>query len=344
MSPSFIKHFSKLKDPRIERSKQHELMDILVLTIAAMLSGANGWEAIAEFGNSKIDWLRQFAPFKNGIPSHDCIAYVISRLSPKQFQECFINWISEIHEHTAGEVIAIDGKTARGSRDKKYDRKPLHMVTAWATANGIVLGQEVTAEKSNEITAIPTLLELLELRGCIVTIDAMGCQCEIATTIVTRGGDYVLGLKGNQESIHEATEDFFVTAEANDFADVKHDFKEEIDCDHGRIETRRYWITDNLSTLPNTERWKGLQSIGMVERTCETAGSVEVERRFFLTSLPADADKFASAVRSHWGIENTLHWRLDVTFNEDASSIRKGSAPAIMTSMGSGKIVVPENN
>ncbi len=217
MSPNFMTHFSALQDPRIERRKQHALMDILVLTIAAMISGADGWVAIAEFGAIKLDWLRQFVPLKNGIPSHDCIAYVISRLSPTQFQRCFLNWINEIHEQTAGEIIAIDGKTARGSRDKKHDKNLLHMVSAWVAANRIVLGQEVTAEKSNEITAIPNLLELLEIRGCIVTIDAIGCQPDIAAKIVEKGADHVWGLKGNQGSMHEATEDLFVTAETNDF-------------------------------------------------------------------------------------------------------------------------------
>ena len=331
MSPSFIEHFSILEDPRIERSKLHTLMDILVLVVCAQIAGANGWEAIATFGKSKIEWLRRFVPLKNGIPSHDCIAYVISRLSPKHFQECFIHWIEDIREQTQGEVIAIDGKTARGSRDRKHNKNPLHMVSAWATANRIVLGQEATAEKSNEITAIPKLLELLELRGCIVTIDAMGCQRDIAAQIVDQGADYVLGLKGNQGLMHEATEDFFVTAESAGFKDIKYDFVEEIDGDHGRIETRRYWITDDLCTLPRTEIWKGLQSIGMVERKCEMGGKLSVERRFFICSIDADAKIFAHAVRNHWGIENTLHWRMDVVFDEDANRIRKGDAPAIMT-------------
>lgn len=331
MSPSFIKHFSKLKDPRIERSKMHELMDILVLVISAQIAGANGWEAIVTFGKSKIEWLRQFVPLKNGIPSPDCIAYVISRIPPKDFQECFISWINDVHKQTQGEIISIDGKTARGSRDRKNDKKPLHMVSAWATANRIVIGQEVTNEKSNEITAIPNLLERLELNGCIVTIDAMGCQTEIVEDIVDKKADYVLGLKGNQSSMHEAVEDYFVTAEANEFEDTKCDYVEEIDGDHGRIEIRRYWTTEDLNTLPQTEKWKGLKSIGMVERICEIEGKITKERRFFLCSIPADAKLFARAVRGHWGIENVLHWRMDVVFKEDESRIRKGFAPAIMT-------------
>nr|WP_328285806.1 ISAs1 family transposase [Methylotuvimicrobium buryatense] len=192
-----IKQFSNMTDPRFERKKLHQLMDIIVLTVCASLSGAEGWEAIEEFGHNKLDWLRQFVPLKNGIPSHDCLAYVISRLSPKEFQRCFIDWVNAIREVIPDEVIAIDGKTARRSHDRKRGQNPLHMVSAWGCANGLVLGQEATEEKSNEITAIPKLLALLELKGCIVTIDAMGCQRTIAEQIVDQGGDYCLGLKGN---------------------------------------------------------------------------------------------------------------------------------------------------
>jgi len=331
MSPGFIEHFSSLKDPRIDRSKRHELMDIIVLVICAVIAGAEGWEAMAEFGQTKLDWLWRFIPLKNGVPSHDCIAYVISRLSPKAFQGCFMRWIEEVRDETQGEVIAVDGKTARGSHDRKNGKGPLHMVSAWATANRLVLGQEATDEKSNEITAIPKLLALLELRGCIVTIDAMGCQREIAAQIVDQKADYVLSLKGNQGLLHEAVEDYFVTAEAAEFKSVAYDYREEIDKGHGRLETRRYWITDDLRTLPKTERWKGLTSIGMAERICLEGEKQTVERRYFINSISANAKLFARAVRGHWGIENHLHWRMDVVLKEDASRIRKGFAPAIMT-------------
>lgn len=282
MSCSFIEHFSSLKGTRIERKKLHMLIDILVLTVCATLSGAEVWEEIEEFGRNKLDWLRRFVPLKNGVPSHDCIAYVISRLSPEGFRRCFMSWVDAMREEMPSEIIAIDGKTARGSRDRKRDKNPLHMVSAWACASRLVLGQEVTEEKSNEITVIPKLLELLELRGCIVTIDAMGCQRDIVEQIIDQGGDYVLGLKGNQGLLHEATEDFFKAASDANFKGVKYGYHEETDKDHGRLEVRRYWITEDLSTLPKTELWKGLFSIGMVARECHQNGQLTTEKRYFI--------------------------------------------------------------
>jgi predicted transposase YbfD/YdcC len=333
MTPCFVEHFSKLPDPRIERNKLHNLIDIIVLTICAVISGAEGWEDIADFGHNQLDWLRRFIPLKNGVPSHDCIAYVISRLSPTGFQDCFISWTKSVHTQTEGELISVDGKTARGSRDRKNNKNPLHMVSAWCASNRLVLGQEATEVKSNEITAIPKLLALLELRGCIVTIDAMGCQRDIAKQIVDQGGDYVLGLKGNQGTLHEAVEDYFTTAQASEFKAIKYDYIEEVDKGHGRLEIRRYWITDDLQTLPKTDSWAGLQSIGMVEREYEESGKQIKEKRYFINSIPPSAKTFAYAVRGHWGIENILHWRMDVVLREDASRIRKGNAPCIMTSI-----------
>jgi predicted transposase YbfD/YdcC len=328
-----IEHFSPLDDPRIDRKKLHKLIDIIVLSVSAVASGADGWEAIEDFGKEKLDWLRKFVPLENGVPSHDCIAYVLSRVSPHQFRECFMSWTQAVMKEVDGEVIAVDGKTARGSHDRKNKRNPLHMVSAWACQNRLVLGQEATQEKSNEITAIPKLLALLELKGCIVTIDAMGCQRAIAEQIIDQNGDYVLGLKGNQGKLHEAVEDFFTAADANQFSEVAHDDLEEVDKDHGRLEIRRYWITEELRTLPDTLSWKGLRSIGMVERECLQGDTRTVERRYFINSIPAKADRFARAVRGHWGVENPLHWRLDVVFGDDASRIRKGNGPAIMTSI-----------
>jgi predicted transposase YbfD/YdcC len=333
MSASLLEHFAALEDPRVERNQRHALLDIVLLTVCAVVSGAPGWEAIEEFGHAKLDWLRKFGRFDNGVPSHDCIAGVISRLTQKGFGECFRSWTRAVASTTAGEVIAVDGKSARGSRDRRRGRSALHMVSAWACSNRLVLGQEATEEKSNEITAIPKLLELLELKGCIVTIDAMGCQRAIAAQIRAQGGDYVLGLKGNQSALQESVEDFFEVATAADFAAVSHDFHEEIDKDHGRLEVRRYWVTEDLRTLPDNPLWAGLRSIGMVERRCTIGTTETVERRYFINSIPAQAERFANAVRGHWGVENRLHWRLDVIFGEDACRIRKGSAPAIMTTI-----------
>lgn len=325
-----LEHFSLLEDPRIERKKLHCLTDILVLSICAVSSGAEGWQGIVDFGHEKLDWLRRFVPLKNGVPSHDCIAYVFARISPEGFRSCFMAWAEGVREKTNGEVVAIDGKTSRGSKDQKLGKSPLHLVSAWACANRLVLGQEATAEKSNEITAIPKLLDLLDLKGCIVTIDAMGCQTAIAKKIIDRQGDYVLGLKENQPLLHEAVEDYFTLAQENNFKGVKHDYAEETDKEHGRLETRRYWICDDTSTLPDPERWAGLRSIGLVERKCISAGKTSLERRYFINSIAADAKLFAHAVRSHWGIENRLHWRLDVVMREDDCRIRKGNSPAIL--------------
>jgi len=334
MSCCLLYHFKDLADPRIERNKLHALEDIVMLTICATVSGADGWESIADFGRSKLDWLRQFIALKNGVPSPDCIAYVLQRLSVEGFMACFRNWTQAVMQASGGQVqefVRVDGKTSRGSRDRRKGRSPLHMVSAWASRNRMVLGQEATEEKSNEITAIPKLLSMLELKGCIVSIDAMGCQRAIAEQVIEQGGDYVLGLKDNQPSLSDAVEEFFETAQAADFAGVKYDQKEELDKGHGRVETRRYWITEELSTLPNPERWKGLRSIGMVVREVLQGDARTEERRYFINSIPAQANLFAEAVRGHWDVENRLHWRMDVVLREDACTIRKGNAPAILT-------------
>lgn len=333
MTANIIEHFSSLNDPRVERNKKHQLIDIIVLTVCAMCSGANGWEAIEEFGNEKQEWLRQFIPLENGIPSHDCINYVIARLSVKGFRECFMSWTRSVMESCPGEIIALDGKTARGSRDQKNDKKALHMVSAWACQQRLVLGQEAIDDKSNEITAIPKLLKLLEIKGCIVTIDAMGCQRAIAQQIIEQEGDYVLGLKGNQSNLHEAVEDFFTIAYHHDFKGVEHDYHEEVEKDHGRFEIRRYWVSENLITLPDTAQWEGLCSIGMVERECIQGQSHSIERRYFINSIKPDANIFAKAVREHWGVENPLHWRLDVIMEDDASRIKKDNGATILTSI-----------
>ena len=256
MNANLLDHLATLDDPRIDRNKRHALPDILFLVVSAVCSGAKGWEAIEDFGHSKLDWLRHFVPLVNGVPSHDCIQYVMTRLSPVAFRECFMNWTQAVKQE-AEDIVAVDGKTARGSHDRANGGKALHMVTAWACRNRLVLAQEASDEKSNEITAIPKLLKLLELKGCIVTLDAMGCQRKIAKQIRKQKGDYVMGLKGNQSNLHDAVADYFATAQSHQFRSVPHAYTEESDKAHGRLDLRRYWRTADLSTLHAPEKWVG---------------------------------------------------------------------------------------
>lgn len=328
MDTCISSYFSNIDDPRIDRKKLHSLSDILILTICAILSGADGYEAIEEFGQNKKQWLRGFLPLKNGIPSHDCIRYVLIKLPPKQLQSAFIEWVNAIKEKIP-EVVAVDGKTSKGSQRKGLGG--LHMVSAWGASNKLVLGQEVTHEKSNEITAIPALLKLLELKGCIVTIDAMGCQLNIAKQIIKQKADYVLGLKGNQGLLHKDVKDHFKQAIESKFKNFPHSYYKEVEKKHGRHDIRQYWILDAPETLHRAEKWKGLQSIGMVRRESTIGDKTTVETRYFIASISANAKVFAKAVRSHWGVENNLHWCLDVTFREDDSRIRTGHAPACMS-------------
>ncbi|MCA1838435.1 MAG: ISAs1 family transposase [Actinobacteria bacterium] len=326
-SPALIDHLAGLEDPRIERQKRHKLGDILVIAVCAVLCGAESFPAIEDFGQVRYAWLKQFLELPNGIPSHDTFNRVFRVLDPVQFQACFLNWMQAVADETQGEVVAIDGKTLRRSFDKSSAKRAIHMVSAWATENGVVLGQCKVDDKSNEITAIPELLELLALKGCIVTIDAMGCQRAIAQQIVEDQADYVLALKENQPTLHQAVEQFLVTGPEADAHRTQCEYYDQHEHGHGRTESRCYWITDDLPELGGGQPWPGLRSIGMVEATRTLAGQTTIEQRFYLTSLAAEAQVFARAVRNHWGIENGLHWTLDVTFREDQSRLRKGHGP-----------------
>ena len=325
-----MSHFNNIPDPRIERCKRHALMDILFLSISAVLCGAEGWEDIEDFGHARLDWLKKYFPFKNGIPKHDTIARVLSRLNPKALQNSFIDWMNEACHLTQGEVVAIDGKTVRRSF-KKGDRKSaIHMVSAWASQNNMVLGQQKVNAKSNEITAIPALLELLDIKGCIVTIDAMGCQVAIAETILKQGADYVLALKGNQGDLSDDVKLLFEQSKLP----LKEQSTEEVDTGHGRIETRRCrQIKINKKYLPSSERWAKLNSIIEIEARRVIDDKTSTEKRYYISSLALDAKKAASVVRQHWAVENKLHWVLDVSFREDESRIRRNNGAEVMSTL-----------
>ena len=323
-------HFASLSDPRCDRTKRHLLLDILTIAICAVICGADSWVEIEEFGTAKVAWLRTFLELPNGIPSHDTFGRVFAALDPEQFQTCFLAWVQAAAAICEDQIVALDGKTLRRSHDRSKGKAAIHMVSAWASSNRLVLGQVKVDEKSNEITALPALLKVLALKGCIVTIDAMGCQTEVVKTIVAQEADYVLSLKGNQGTLHREVQALFAHAEETKFKDVASDFHESVSKDHGRLEVRRHWVItegEYLEYLNTKERWEGLRSIGMVEAERQGGGSMTRERRYYRASLGRDAKRFAEVVRGHWGIENSVHWVLDIAFREDESRVRVGNSP-----------------
>lgn len=328
LSNNFLSHFDGVIDPRQNtHNKRHLLSDILVLTILAVLCGAQTWTGVEEFGEAKEEWLKTFLKLPHGIPSHDTLGDLYSRLSPLQLQEGFLSWIQSIVQVGSGDIIPIDGKTLRRSYDSAGSRGAIHMVSAWSSRNGVVLGQLKTEEKSNEITAIPELLGMLDIKGSIVTIDAMGCQKDIAKKIIEQEGDYVLALKGNQSSLYDDVSLYMDSIIDEQLKKIPLETCTTLDKGHGRIEDRKYWITESIDWLPQKKLWAGLNSIGVVESTRHIGDKVTKERRYYISSLPMNAKRFAEAVRTHWQVENQLHWCLDVSFNEDQCRVRKDHAP-----------------
>jgi predicted transposase YbfD/YdcC len=330
---SLTEHFADLEDPRAKHLTDHKLLDIVMIAICAVICGAESWTDVELFGNERLMWLKQFLELKNGIPSHDTFSRVFARLNPSQFQSCFISWVQSVFQKTAGQVLAVDGKSVRRSHDRANGQEAIHIVSAWATANHLVLGQQKVNDKSNEITAIPELLRLLEINGCIVTIDAMGCQTEIAEQIIDQGADYLLTVKGNQPHLLEDMTFFFKLAEQDEFRKVEHSYARTVNKGHGRIETRYCWVIsgeENLQFLRDFGQWKHLGSMVKITSERQMNGKTTSETRYYITSLAADAKKLLKAARSHWGVENSLHWVLDVAMGEDNSRIRKDYAPENM--------------
>jgi len=326
---TLAEHFASLDDPRIERTKLHPLLSIVVIAICAVVSGAESWDDIADFGEIRAAWFATFLDLPHGIPSHDTFNRVFAALDPVQFQACFVHWMHAVAGMLPGHVIAVDGKTVCGSHDRRSGKAAIHMVSAWASANRLVLTQMLVDEKSNEITALPELLHSLALAGCVVTIDAMGCQREIAQQVSDQDGTYVLALKDNQEALHADVQMSVSLAQADAFTGVRHDRAETIGKGHGRIETRRALVINDpavLAWIQERHAWPGLAAIGMVRAERRIGDERASEDRYYLLGRPLSARTFGDAVRSHWGIENQVHWVLDVTFHEDQSRIRAGHA------------------
>ena len=332
---SLVAHFACVPDPRINRRREHDLIDILVIAVCTLLCAGETFNDMEDFGKAKRDWFSTFLKLRNGIPSHDTFNRVFAALDPKQFLDCFLRWTQSLRAAVPQEIVALDGKALRRALNKGQSVK--YVVSAWAESNGLVLGQLKVADKSNEITAVPELLRVLELSGCIVTLDAMGCQKKIGKEIVEADADYVLALKGNQETVHEEVKSFLDAtlleqktprlpgAKLSEAAATLASL-ETVEKDHGRLEIRRYYQSDRLDWFADRLKWEGLKSVGMVESLREVDGKTTVERRYYLASLPLGIETLARAVRGHWGVENKVHWIMDVCFREDQSRARTGYA------------------
>jgi len=322
-----LRYFSELKDPRMNRTRQHHLTDILTIAICAFICGANGWTQVEEFGRAKFTWFRTFLRLPNGIPSHDTFGRVFAKLDPTAFEACFRRWMEALAEKTNGRLIAVDGKTLRHSFDHANEKAAIHMVSAWSEANHLVLGQVATEEKSNEITAIPKLLKLLDIQDAVISIDAMGCQKAIAGQIIDQQGDYLLALKANQGGLHEEVELLFDQCIRDDCQGVAYATAQTVNGGHGRVEERRVWTTWEVDWFVEREVWKGLRCFVCVESKRTINGETSIERRYYICSLDGkDPNHILSLTRGHWGVENRLHWSLDVQFREDESRIRQGHA------------------
>lgn len=331
---ALFEKFKQIEDPRRDHLKDHLLFDILVISVCATICGAEHWTEFEEFGEAKQEWFASFLSLENGIPSHDTFQRVFILLDNIKLKEVFIEWVSEVVSLSGGVLVNLDGKQLRGSKEPVKGKQALNIVSAWVSAQSVVLGQVACEEKSNEITAIPALLKILDLEGCVVTIDAMGCQKEIVKQIVEKKADYVIALKENQGTLYRDIKDYLDWGEKIEFKEINYDYYEtELEKDHGRIEQRRCWVTSQLDWLEGKENWQELQSIVMVEAEREVIGKEKtVERRYFISSLEAKAEPLLKAVRGHWAIENQLHWCLDIGFREDDCRIReKKSAENLST-------------
>lgn len=328
---ALLRHFVRLDDPRQSAKILYPLEEIVLLVVSATIADCDDNVVICEWGRHHLDFLRQFLPYREGIPSHDTLGDVLNAIDPDLFEHCFMDWIAELRDDDP-DIVAIDGKTSRRTHHRGKDRKPLHLVSAWASRQCLVLGQQATEEKSNEITAIPLLLDRLMLKGSIVTIDAMGCQVEIAEKIIERQADYCLALKENRPGLHAEVERYFADPEAPGLTTSK----ATVEKDHGRLEIRRASVCSDIDWLfsdrrhPGELKFPGLAMIGMVESETTRNGQVCHERRYYLCSRPMTAAGLGAVVRAHWGVENRLHWRLDVTFDEDQCRMRSGDGPQNM--------------